>query len=154
MLKNSDSSYAFVTAEHAAALHEGDTKHSCLKTFLIYAPKPGPAPRRNPTLPRTPPRTPPGSLPASFSATPRPATPRAPRTGQWQLSTRHGRASRAGIGSNGCAGACRERVVPGRWERRWGGAGAAMLRALRRRWDAYKYRFVPWLALNLRRKRR
>ncbi|XP_040976653.1 SET domain-containing protein 9 isoform X6 [Aquila chrysaetos chrysaetos] len=29
-----------------------------------------------------------------------------------------------------------------------------MLRALRRRWDAYKYRFVPWLALNLRRKRR
>ncbi|NXT76577.1 SETD9 protein, partial [Zapornia atra] len=31
---------------------------------------------------------------------------------------------------------------------------AAMLGALRRRWDAYKYRFVPWLALNLRRKRR
>ncbi|NXH77274.1 SETD9 protein, partial [Hydrobates tethys] len=31
---------------------------------------------------------------------------------------------------------------------------AAMIRALRRRWDAYKYRFVPWLALNLRRKRR
>ncbi|NWX85039.1 SETD9 protein, partial [Nothoprocta pentlandii] len=30
----------------------------------------------------------------------------------------------------------------------------AMLRALRRRWDRYKYRFVPWLALNLRRKRR
>ncbi|NXI66679.1 SETD9 protein, partial [Anseranas semipalmata] len=30
----------------------------------------------------------------------------------------------------------------------------AMLRALRRRWDSYKYRFVPWLALNLRRKRR
>ncbi|NXL53693.1 SETD9 protein, partial [Podilymbus podiceps] len=30
----------------------------------------------------------------------------------------------------------------------------AMLRSLRRRWDAYKYRFVPWLALNLRRKRR
>ncbi|NXV70556.1 SETD9 protein, partial [Atlantisia rogersi] len=30
----------------------------------------------------------------------------------------------------------------------------AMLGALRRRWDAYKYRFVPWLALNLRRKRR
>ncbi|KAM9367539.1 SET domain-containing protein 9 [Phaethornis superciliosus] len=29
-----------------------------------------------------------------------------------------------------------------------------MLRSLRRRWDAYKYRFVPWLALNLRRKRR
>ncbi|XP_075596519.1 SET domain-containing protein 9 isoform X2 [Balearica regulorum gibbericeps] len=29
-----------------------------------------------------------------------------------------------------------------------------MLRVLRRRWDAYKYRFVPWLALNLRRKRR
>ncbi|XP_059689550.1 SET domain-containing protein 9 isoform X3 [Gavia stellata] len=29
-----------------------------------------------------------------------------------------------------------------------------MLRAVRRRWDAYKYRFVPWLALNLRRKRR
>ncbi|XP_055647334.1 SET domain-containing protein 9 isoform X1 [Falco peregrinus] len=29
-----------------------------------------------------------------------------------------------------------------------------MLRALRRRWDAYKYRFVPWVALNLRRKRR
>ncbi|XP_030323849.1 SET domain-containing protein 9 isoform X1 [Calypte anna] len=29
-----------------------------------------------------------------------------------------------------------------------------MLRRLRRRWDAYKYRFVPWLALNLRRKRR
>ncbi|NXF90610.1 SETD9 protein, partial [Eubucco bourcierii] len=31
---------------------------------------------------------------------------------------------------------------------------AAMLRALRRRWDVYKYRFVPWLALNLRHKRR
>ncbi|NWX74277.1 SETD9 protein, partial [Alca torda] len=31
---------------------------------------------------------------------------------------------------------------------------AAMLRSLRRRWDGYKYRFVPWLALNLRRKRR
>ncbi|NXV36143.1 SETD9 protein, partial [Rissa tridactyla] len=30
----------------------------------------------------------------------------------------------------------------------------AMLRSLRRRWDGYKYRFVPWLALNLRRKRR
>ncbi|NWI70826.1 SETD9 protein, partial [Todus mexicanus] len=30
----------------------------------------------------------------------------------------------------------------------------AMLGALRRSWDAYKYRFVPWLALNLRRKRR
>ncbi|KAM6230330.1 SET domain-containing protein 9 isoform 2-T2 [Porphyrio hochstetteri] len=29
-----------------------------------------------------------------------------------------------------------------------------MLGAIRRRWDAYKYRFVPWLALNLRRKRR
>ncbi|XP_063176572.1 SET domain-containing protein 9 isoform X2 [Chroicocephalus ridibundus] len=29
-----------------------------------------------------------------------------------------------------------------------------MLRSLRRRWDGYKYRFVPWLALNLRRKRR
>ncbi|KAK2521136.1 Setd9 [Columba guinea] len=29
-----------------------------------------------------------------------------------------------------------------------------MLGALRRRWDVYKYRFVPWLALNLRRKRR
>ncbi|XP_057258656.1 SET domain-containing protein 9 isoform X1 [Pezoporus wallicus] len=29
-----------------------------------------------------------------------------------------------------------------------------MLRGLRRRWDSYKYRFVPWLALNLRRKRR
>ncbi|XP_064356718.1 SET domain-containing protein 9 [Dromaius novaehollandiae] len=29
-----------------------------------------------------------------------------------------------------------------------------MLRALRRRWDSYKYRFVPWVALNLRRKRR
>ncbi|XP_075344427.1 SET domain-containing protein 9 isoform X3 [Mycteria americana] len=29
-----------------------------------------------------------------------------------------------------------------------------MLRALQRRWNAYKYRFVPWLALNLRRKRR
>ncbi|NXR05806.1 SETD9 protein, partial [Semnornis frantzii] len=32
--------------------------------------------------------------------------------------------------------------------------GAAMLRALRRRWDVYKYRFVPWIVLNLRRKRR
>ncbi|NXJ65156.1 SETD9 protein, partial [Rostratula benghalensis] len=31
---------------------------------------------------------------------------------------------------------------------------AAMLGWLRRRWDGYKYRFVPWLALNLRRKRR
>ncbi|NXY89142.1 SETD9 protein, partial [Alcedo cyanopectus] len=30
----------------------------------------------------------------------------------------------------------------------------AMLRALRRRWDAYKYRFVPWLAFNLCRRRR
>ncbi|NXC47196.1 SETD9 protein, partial [Penelope pileata] len=29
-----------------------------------------------------------------------------------------------------------------------------MLRGLRRRWDAYKYRFVPWLALNVRRQRR
>ncbi|KAM6302541.1 SET domain-containing protein 9 isoform 1-T1 [Podargus strigoides] len=29
-----------------------------------------------------------------------------------------------------------------------------MLRGLRRRWAAYKYRFVPWLALNLRRQRR
>nr|XP_034956848.1 SET domain-containing protein 9 isoform X1 [Zootoca vivipara] len=29
-----------------------------------------------------------------------------------------------------------------------------MLRALRRRWEAYKYRFVPWIALNLGRKRR
>ncbi|XP_067171713.1 SET domain-containing protein 9 isoform X3 [Apteryx mantelli] len=29
-----------------------------------------------------------------------------------------------------------------------------MLRALRRRWDSYKHRFVPWVALNLRRKRR
>ncbi|NXF10002.1 SETD9 protein, partial [Smithornis capensis] len=29
-----------------------------------------------------------------------------------------------------------------------------LVRALRRRWDAYKYRFVPWLALNLRRQRR
>ncbi|KAM7076996.1 SET domain-containing protein 9 isoform 3-T3 [Ciconia maguari] len=29
-----------------------------------------------------------------------------------------------------------------------------MLRALQRRWNAYKYRFVPWVALNLRRKRR
>ncbi|KAM6392166.1 SET domain-containing protein 9 isoform 2-T2 [Rhynochetos jubatus] len=29
-----------------------------------------------------------------------------------------------------------------------------MLRGLRRRWDGYKYRFVPWVALNLRRKRR
>ncbi|NXD45478.1 SETD9 protein, partial [Copsychus sechellarum] len=31
---------------------------------------------------------------------------------------------------------------------------AAMLRELRRRWGSYKYRFVPWLALNLRRQRR
>ncbi|NWU91664.1 SETD9 protein, partial [Upupa epops] len=31
---------------------------------------------------------------------------------------------------------------------------AAMLGAVRRRWAVYKYRFVPWLALNLRRKRR
>ncbi|NWY64661.1 SETD9 protein, partial [Erithacus rubecula] len=31
---------------------------------------------------------------------------------------------------------------------------AAMLRELRRRWRSYKYRFVPWLALNLRRQRR
>ncbi|NXN98493.1 SETD9 protein, partial [Rhinopomastus cyanomelas] len=30
----------------------------------------------------------------------------------------------------------------------------AMLGPVRRRWDVYKYRFVPWLALNLRRKRR
>ncbi|XP_040395797.1 SET domain-containing protein 9 isoform X1 [Cygnus olor] len=30
----------------------------------------------------------------------------------------------------------------------------AMLRGLRRRWAAYRYRFVPWLALNLRRQRR
>ncbi|XP_020661222.2 SET domain-containing protein 9 [Pogona vitticeps] len=29
-----------------------------------------------------------------------------------------------------------------------------MLRALRRRWESYKYRFVPWIALNLRHKRR
>ncbi|XP_037979452.1 SET domain-containing protein 9 isoform X3 [Motacilla alba alba] len=29
-----------------------------------------------------------------------------------------------------------------------------MLRELRRRWRSYKYRFVPWLALNLRRQRR
>ncbi|KAM8792445.1 SET domain-containing protein 9 isoform 2-T2 [Eudromia elegans] len=29
-----------------------------------------------------------------------------------------------------------------------------MLRGLRRRWDSYKYRLVPWLALNLRRERR
>ncbi|XP_038026920.2 SET domain-containing protein 9 isoform X2 [Anas platyrhynchos] len=29
-----------------------------------------------------------------------------------------------------------------------------MLRGLRRRWAAYRYRFVPWLALNLRRQRR
>ncbi|KAM7023800.1 SET domain-containing protein 9 isoform 2-T2 [Acridotheres tristis] len=29
-----------------------------------------------------------------------------------------------------------------------------MLRELRRRWGSYKYRFVPWLALNLRRQRR
>ncbi|XP_053159491.1 SET domain-containing protein 9 isoform X3 [Hemicordylus capensis] len=29
-----------------------------------------------------------------------------------------------------------------------------MLGALRRRWDSYKYRFVPWIALNLRHKRR
>ncbi|XP_027563978.1 SET domain-containing protein 9 [Neopelma chrysocephalum] len=29
-----------------------------------------------------------------------------------------------------------------------------LLRALRRRWAAYKYRFVPWLALNLHRQRR
>ncbi|XP_030093184.2 SET domain-containing protein 9 isoform X2 [Serinus canaria] len=31
---------------------------------------------------------------------------------------------------------------------------AAMLRELRQRWRSYKYRFVPWLALNLRRQRR
>ncbi|NXH18221.1 SETD9 protein, partial [Bucco capensis] len=31
---------------------------------------------------------------------------------------------------------------------------AVMLWALRRWWQAYKYRFVPWVALNLRRKRR
>ncbi|OXB80148.1 UNVERIFIED_CONTAM: hypothetical protein H355_011606 [Colinus virginianus] len=30
----------------------------------------------------------------------------------------------------------------------------AVLRGLRRRWDAYKYRFVPWLAFNVRRQRR
>ncbi|XP_033020669.1 SET domain-containing protein 9 [Lacerta agilis] len=29
-----------------------------------------------------------------------------------------------------------------------------MLRALRRRWEAYKYRFVPWIAFNLGHKRR
>ncbi|XP_004937305.2 SET domain-containing protein 9 isoform X1 [Gallus gallus] len=29
-----------------------------------------------------------------------------------------------------------------------------VLRGLRRRWDAYKYRFVPWLAFNVRRQRR
>ncbi|KAJ7335947.1 hypothetical protein JRQ81_013888 [Phrynocephalus forsythii] len=29
-----------------------------------------------------------------------------------------------------------------------------MLGALRRRWESYKYRFVPWIALNLRHKRR
>ncbi|XP_044302011.1 SET domain-containing protein 9 isoform X2 [Varanus komodoensis] len=29
-----------------------------------------------------------------------------------------------------------------------------MLSALRRRWESYKYRFVPWIALNLRHKRR
>ncbi|NXJ14992.1 SETD9 protein, partial [Odontophorus gujanensis] len=32
--------------------------------------------------------------------------------------------------------------------------GMAVLRNLRRRWDAYKYRFVPWLAFNVRRQRR
>ncbi|XP_031465356.1 SET domain-containing protein 9 isoform X3 [Phasianus colchicus] len=29
-----------------------------------------------------------------------------------------------------------------------------VLRGLRRRWNAYKYRFVPWLAFNVRRQRR
>ncbi|XP_072215678.1 SET domain-containing protein 9 isoform X1 [Excalfactoria chinensis] len=33
-------------------------------------------------------------------------------------------------------------------------SGMALLRGLRRRWDAYKYRFVPWMALNVRRQRR
>uniref|UniRef100_A0A8D0HEF5 SET domain containing 9 n=1 Tax=Sphenodon punctatus TaxID=8508 RepID=A0A8D0HEF5_SPHPU len=31
---------------------------------------------------------------------------------------------------------------------------AMLLRALLRRWQSYKYRFVPWIALNLSRKRR
>ncbi|XP_021237344.1 SET domain-containing protein 9 isoform X2 [Numida meleagris] len=33
-------------------------------------------------------------------------------------------------------------------------AGMVVLRGLRRRWEAYKYRFVPWLAFNVRRQRR
>nr|XP_054508736.1 SET domain-containing protein 9 [Agelaius phoeniceus] len=84
-----------------------------------------------------------------LTARPPLAAPPAARS-QWQLRTQTRRrvsGSRIGCsslrGRGAAAGRCR------------GCEGeAAMLRELRRRWRSYKYRFVPWLALNLRRQRR
>lgn len=54
--------------------------------------------------------------------------------------------------------ACKQRRAAGRRRQSAdvGGVGTGMvvLRGLRRRWNAYKYRFVPWLAFNVRRQRR
>ncbi|XP_026504884.1 SET domain-containing protein 9 isoform X2 [Terrapene carolina triunguis] len=62
-----------------------------------------------------------------------------------------GAAARARWGRDSCG-------TPGPARFRGKGAalpgGAAMLRALRRRWASYRYRFVPWIALHLRHKRR
>ncbi|XP_053859542.1 SET domain-containing protein 9 isoform X3 [Vidua macroura] len=89
--------------------------------------------------------------PGGFPVTARPPLSASPAArSQWQLRTqtrrrvsgaRIGWSSLRGRGSAG--GRCRSRE-----------GEVAMLRELRRRWRSYRYRFVPWLALNFRRHRR